>query len=169
MSLDARSEASGSTAGTAGPAGTAGTADPSLEPPGLSTAGTSIRAWAIALAGPLVWFGYFAVVYTLSETACTFGVLDGSWLGMPVLSLILAVVTILAAGVTATTAVVAGRVWRSSLADERESQHGAGKHRAGGSVASRDHALDFVGLLLAPLFTIAILAVGLPVLVLSPC
>lgn len=163
MSLDRRSQP------TVTGGGGAGTDE---EPAGLSTGGPSIRAWTIALAGPLLWFAHFGAVYVLAEWACTFGLLEQVWLGLPVLSILIVALTVLAAGATALTTGMAWRAWRTSAeagADDGRSGRGPYDRRGVGPVAQRDHALDFIGLLLAPLFTLAILGVGLPALVLAPC
>jgi hypothetical protein len=109
------------------------------------------------LSGPSIWFGHFIGVYLLAEVACQFSVLGGDPQaggttlgsgGLPLVSIVVLAATVVA---LATLAVAA---WQT-VAYRRE----------GGG----DDLLLVVGLGLDALFAFAVLATGLPVLVLQPC
>lgn len=134
------------------------------EPPGLTPDDHATTIWAIVLAGAVIWFAHFGAVYLLAEAACGFDLLDTEVAGLTVLSVVILALTAVAAVATAIPALMALRRWRANPADDAEPSPGALAHPL-----ERDRALAFVGFILNLLFVLAILAVGLPALVLAPC
>lgn len=144
------------------------------------TAARSTGTWVVILMGPIVWFLHFGAVYLLAEAACEFGWLQGGWGGLRGLSwAILAATAVAVLPVIAASVVALGR-WSSAPSGSSvavpASERGGAADEAGstgataGAVAhNRDRALSFVGLLLGLLFTLAIVAVGLPAAWLTPC
>lgn len=109
---------------------------------------SSRRLWVHMLIGPTIWIVHFLVVYLLAEWACdpveNLGPprMEGAALITPVTAI--TVVAAASAGVAATVS------WRSARRD-------------GGSL------LHMVGWMLSAGSALTILAVGLPILWLSPC
>lgn len=111
---------------------------------------SSIRLWALLLAGPLLWTLHFGVVYFFAEAACAAREheeipLVGSGAIVPVV--VGATVILGLAGAAATAA--SWRVGRRSRGDEA--------------------VMAWGGVLLGFTFTVAILAVGIPAVGLDPC
>jgi hypothetical protein len=123
--------------------------------------------WVFFLAGPVIWFVHFMVVYLAVEAGCTG---DGPGLRLfnpPVPAIVTIAATAVAAIACLGFAGWAQVRWRASkhqpAADEARDLSGDLKdHDRGGSLA-------FAGFLLSLLFFVAILFVGLPALVLPAC
>lgn len=148
------------------------------EPPGLARRGPPSKIWLIVLAGPVIWFAHFGAVYLLSEVACRFGLLEGEVLGLRALAVVVLAATIVAAAGALVPSVLAWRRWHHLVASgigTPPEQRGAVSDRphpsgrVGAASPDRDRSLAFVGVLLGVMFVLAILAVGLPALVLAPC
>lgn len=144
------------------------------------TAARSTGTWVVLLLGPIVWFLHFGAVYLLAEAACEFGWLQGRWAGLRWLSWAILAATAVAVPPVIATSVVASRRWSSapsgssvavpaSERGEATDQVESTGATAGAVAHNRDRALSFVALLLGLLFTLAILAVGLPAAWLTPC
>jgi hypothetical protein len=115
--------------------------------PALRAASTR-RRWALLLLGPVVWIVHFVAVYLTAETACTAERTGGiRFFGADGLTAFVIVATVLAGG-----AGVAGTV----AAHRRLRRPGA-------------TALDRVAVRLGLGSVLAVLAVGAPIVVLSPC
>lgn len=119
---------------------------------------TSRPLWIALIAGPSLWFGHFMAVYLLTEAVCaaastSLGVgstwLEAGALGLSLLSVVVLVITVVAIGVVG-WAMVATRSY------DRQEPADTGRVMA-------------IGLWLDVLFVVAILFVGLPAMVLSPC
>jgi len=115
--------------------------------------------WGLFLAGPIIWFGHFMIVYLMGETWCSADDSAEEILGLPVLSFVTVVVTVVAAGVTLVFAEIAHRRWRAR-ADNRSDWLDGDDRNAG---------LALAGALMGMLFAFAILFVGLPAAFLVPC
>lgn len=112
------------------------------EPRGVS------GAWLALLAGPVIWFLHFMLVYLVVEAACASGASSFRVLGLPWVSFATLAATILAAGAIAFLTMRAYRL----RGDE-----------------DAFAVLTLAGVLLGLLFTFAVLFVGLPALFLRPC
>ena len=109
---------------------------------------STIGMWVVVLFGPAVWIVHFMVVYLAAEASCESARSAGmSFLGETGLRVGIVAVTAIA---VAALAAVAWVTWRRSLVPDETPMYR-------------------VGLLLAALFTLATLVVGLTPLVLDPC
>ena len=121
---------------------------PSISP----TGGGSAATWVMLLAGPVIWYAYFWLVYLLTEGVCRLGGFDFEIMGLTGLSFVTMTVT---AGASALT-VISGRrsysAWREGPLD-----------------GSGQTGMAFAGLVLSGIFLLSVLATGLPALVLEPC
>ena len=99
------------------------------------------------LAGPVIWYSYFWLVYLIAEAGCTPGGLSLDASGV---TLITVGVTVLAGAATTILGVNAAR----ALGDGTD-----GNWRL----------MHWGGAVLGGLFTLAIILVGLPALVFAPC
>jgi uncharacterized membrane protein len=111
---------------------------------------SSIRLWAVLLAGPVIWINHFMVVYLLAEAACAAVDSEDMWF---IGSDALVAVTIAATVVAAAACVFAG--WWTR------------RHATGAE--GDESILAWAGVLLAIGSLVAVLAVGLPAAVLGPC
>lgn len=123
--------------------------------------------WVVFLAGPVIWFAHFMVVYLVVEAGCTG---DGPGLTAfdpPVPTIVTLVATVVAAVACLWCAGWGYRRWRgrarqlpSGVTDDLSAdlEHG-----------DRDGLLAFAGFLLSLLSLGAVLLVGLPALVLPAC
>ncbi len=112
-----------------------------------------LPGWLVLfLAGPVIWYLTFWLVYLVAEAGCTTGGLDFRLLGLPGLSVITVTVSVLAAGTIAVLTTRAYMRWSDDPSGE--------DHR---------RSLMFAGFLLGILFLIATLFIALPALVLEPC
>lgn len=108
---------------------------------------STIGTWSLTLAGPVLWFVHFVVVYLLAEAACEAQrTAEMTFISERTLSWSVAIATIVAALLCVLAAVAA---WR--------------RHRREGE------PMMVVGTLLGVGSAATVLAVGLPGLVLGPC
>jgi hypothetical protein len=120
--------------------------------------------WLVLLAGPVIWFAHFMVVYLVVEAGCTG---DGPGLRLfdpPVPSIVTLAATAVAAIACLGFAGWGYRRWRvrAGAHADREPSGGLESDDPGGSLA-------FTGLLLSLLSFLSVLFVGLPALVLPSC
>lgn len=113
--------------------------------------------WVVVLAGPVIWYLHFWLVYLLAEAICEAGGFDVRLLGLRPLSFVTVATTAIAAGVTLFFTGRAWRQWRHS---------GDGTEPA---VAESERTLAFTGVLLGLVFFVSILFIGVPALFLRPC
>jgi hypothetical protein len=123
--------------------------------------------WAVFLAGPVLWFAHFMIVYMAAEAGCTG---DGPGLELfdpPVPTVVTLGATVVAALGCLWCATWAWRRWRTrartqpwGVTDDLSAdlEHG-----------DRDGLLAFAGFLLSVLSFVSVLFVGLPALVLPAC
>ncbi|MDQ4029050.1 MAG: hypothetical protein M3214_13540 [Actinomycetota bacterium] len=122
--------------------------------------------WVVVLAGPVIWFVHFMIVYLLAEAGCT-----GDGPGLDVFDPPVPTILTLAATAVAMLACVAFGVWgyrwwslrrgaSAAAADDRPEDASAVQNRA---------SAGFAGLLLSSLSFFSILLVGVPAIVLRPC
>lgn len=103
------------------------------------------------LAGPVIWYSHFWVVYLLAEAGCF--VARQSAVSQPVwLIVVILVATFAAVALIAWTTWLAWRKWRRMANEPRNRS-----------------APYYMGFLLGPLFALATLFVGLPAAYLPPC
>lgn len=122
--------------------------------------------FAVFLAGPVIWFAHFMLVYVVVEAGCT-----GSGPGLAVFQPPVATVVTLAATAVAAVACLwcarwAYRRWRGQ---SQEPDAEATSDAAGHLDDDKGRALAFIGYLLSLLSFISVLFVGLPALFLSAC
>ncbi len=121
--------------------------------------------WVVFLAGPVLWFAHFMLVYLVVEAGCTG---DGPGLDAfdPPVSHVVTLVATAAAGLACLAcARWAYRTWRVG-GRVRE----PGESRVASSALDEHvRAMGFAGFLLAMLSFVAILSEGLPALFLSAC
>lgn len=125
--------------------------------------------WVLFLAGPVIWYGHFWLVYLLAEAICDNGGSDTHWLGLRPLTFITVAATAVAA---ALATVLASAAWRRSrgLPGSSPGSASAGDPRhPDPAVATSESALAFTGALLGVTFVVSILFVGVPALFLRPC
>lgn len=132
---------------------------------GLPTRGGSWRIWVLFLAGPTIWFLHFSVVYLAAEWLCKVADVDGRLLGLPAVSALTVIATLIAVAVILALAVPAYRRWRTDEPDPAETDDPS----AGAAAEGHDRALMFAGFILGLLFALAVLMVGLPAVWLQPC
>lgn len=109
------------------------------------------RIWIFFLAGPVIWFGHFMLVYLLGEVLCKPLRNDIAVANLPLVSFLTVVATIVAAAATVVFAVGSYRRWRAADTDGNNSTMSVG------------------GVLLGLLFFVAVLFTGAPALFLQPC
>lgn len=112
--------------------------------------------WIVFLAGPVVWYGHFWLVYLLAEAVCEAGGSDARWVGLRPLSFVTVATTAVAA---ATALLFTAWAWRRVRGDGPSDP----------DVAENESALAFTGVLLGLVFFVSILFVGIPALFLRPC
>ncbi|RIK40437.1 MAG: hypothetical protein DCC55_15030 [Chloroflexi bacterium] len=110
------------------------------------------------LTGPVVYSLHFLLVYLLVEAACKAGLLEFTLLGFDGISIAVAVLTLIAVGITGYSAYAAYRSWRRTRPAEDENRH-------------EEYAplLALVSLWLNGFFTVVILLTGLPAIFLVLC
>ena len=127
--------------------------------------GSSWMFWVQLLAGPVLWSIHFIVSYLLVEAFCRMG-WNFDLLGLPGLSVIVVVLTVLALLGVALFAMRSYRGWQNSNRDlSMRDQFRETSRWSEGPV-------EFVylsGFLLSVLFGVTILAVGIPALFFQPC
>jgi hypothetical protein len=119
-------------------------------------------AWVAFLAGPVIWFIHFMVVYLAVEAGCT-----GEGPGLRVFNPPVSDIVTLAATAVAAPACVVFAGW--AFLRWRARRHGQAPDDGELEVHDRGGSLAFAGLLLSSLSFVAILFVGLPALVLPAC
>jgi hypothetical protein len=130
-----------------------------IDPAPTSIPGAPSRFWALyaVLAGPLVWFAHFVLVWAVSEMGCI-----ANYTNMPVLTpssirIIVAVVTVIALAAVGLSLFTGWR-WRDAV-------------RQGGVTMAESRAkfLIQVGLSLSLLFFFSIVVTALPVFFVGVC
>jgi hypothetical protein len=122
--------------------------------------------WVVVLAGPVIWFVHFMVVYLAGEAGCT-----GDGPGLDLFDPPVPTILTLAATVVAVLACVAFGVWGYRWWNPRRHAFGAadGHHADDAEDAQNRASAGFTGLLLAGLSLFAVLFVGVPAIFLRPC
>ena len=124
------------------------------------------RALALFVAGPVVWFAHFIVVYVVAEAGCTGGGTGLRLFDPPVPTVVTLVATAVATVACAAIAWWEFQRWQAG-------RHPMPAHHADDVPESDDPesggALAFAGFLLAVVSLLSVLFVGLPALVLPPC
>lgn len=158
-----------------------GADDPTLDEGALSAAeGTRVpvdvsrdRAlrlnWVVFLAGPVIWFVHFMVVYLVAEAGCTGGGPGLAAFAPPVPVTVTAVATVVAVLLCAGTAWWALRRWRASTGDVRDAPDRSADSAPEFDDEHRRSSLAFIGLLLSLLSLVAVLFTAAPAAVLGPC
>jgi hypothetical protein len=113
--------------------------------------------WFGVLTGPIIYSLHFVVVYLLVETACKADLLQFSVLGINGISFWVALLTLVAAGLTGYSTFVAYRDWRQSHPASE------GRHESYAAL------MALLGLALGGFFTGVIMLTGLPALFLVVC
>lgn len=108
---------------------------------------------------PLVWAGYFYINYTLQGIACGTHLQHMEWFGINLASLILAVILLFAIGIVLTAGIRAWHGWRRLSRANGDT----------GSHSNRALFMSYLSLLLAGLFLLSLVWIGVPVLLLDPC
>jgi hypothetical protein len=124
-------------------------------------------AWAVLLAGPVIWITHFMTVYLIAEAGCTG---DGALLDLfdppvPVVATIVA--TVVAVPLAAAAAVWAWRGWRSG--ERRRPAAPDAPPQVAAAAGVRRRSVAFTGFLLSAFSVVAILFTAAPALVLGPC
>lgn len=130
--------------------------------------------WAVFLAGPVVWFSHFMLVYLVAEAGCTG---DGHGLDVfdpPVPVVWTVVATVVAVALCAAAAVWARRRWRAngSALDDAAEEGAESPDAESARVAdaeARSASLAFAGYLLSLFSLLAVLFTAAPALVLWSC
>jgi hypothetical protein len=112
----------------------------------------SAGTWVMLLAGPVIWYGYFWLVYLMAEGVCRLGGPDFTVMGLTGLSWLTIAMTVGASALT----IISGHRSYSSWRDKRVAATGS-------------TGLSFAGFVLSGIFLFSVLATGLPALVLEPC
>ena len=149
--------------------------DPAADPSRTAKEGTPVPVdvsrdiqardtWLVLLAGPVIWFGHFMLVYLVAEAGCTG---DGPGLSMfdpPVPTIVTLAATAVAALACAASAGWAYRRWRVGRDPDATGERAR-------DIAGEDPGglLAFIGWLLSLVSIFAVLMVGLPALVIPPC
>ena len=123
--------------------------------------------WLEFLAGPLIWFAHFMVVYLVAEAGCT-----GSGVGLAVFAPPVPTVVTLAATAVAVAACLWAGLWayrRARVRAGAPSDGGSGGASRLGHEIDPGGALAYAGFLLSALSAVTVLFVGLPALVLPAC
>lgn len=123
--------------------------------------------WVVFLAGPVIWFAHFMVVYLIAEAGCTGEGPGLSALAPPVPTIATLAVTAVAAVGCLWCAWWGYRRWRDNAEDPEPDVTGD----LSGDLPQDDRGgtLAFVGFLLSSLSFVTVLLVGVPAAVLPPC
>lgn len=121
------------------------------------------RLWLMFLAGPLIWFGHFVIVYGVVEAGCT-----GEGPGLRLLDPPVPAVVTLAATAVAALACLGAAWWGHQRWRARPAGDAADR-APDADLAHAGASLGFTGMLLSLLSCFAVLIVGLPALVLPSC
>jgi hypothetical protein len=125
---------------------------------------TSRRLWTDLLVGPVVWAVHFLVVYVLAEAVCMGGRIAFPLIDGTVLNLIILAVTVAALGLVVWRGLPSYRAWRGSPSG-RDVRSSTGRWAA----EDRTAFMALAGFLLSGFFTLVILLVVFPFLLLQPC
>ena len=117
--------------------------------------------WVPFLAGPVIWFGHFMLVYLLAEVLCKPLRVDVHVAGLPLVSFLTVVATVVAVVAAVAFTAKAYRRWQAVIGGESS----AADQVADGPTG----ALAFTGFLLGILFAVAVVFTGAPALWLQPC
>ena len=155
--------------GSAPPTGSATAAGGTPVPVDLAPDRRARRIWVVLLGGPVIWFAHFMVVYLVAEAGCTGG---GAGLGAfdpPVPRIVTVASTAIAALACAAVAWRGHRLWRALDAGALDDTDRHGEGAGWGVGRDPGGALAYAGFLLASVFTVAVLFVGVPAPFLSAC
>jgi hypothetical protein len=122
--------------------------------------------WVVVLAGPVIWFVHFLIVYVAAEAGCT-----GDGPGLDLFDPPVPTILTLAATAAAVLACAAFGVWGYRWWSLRRHASGAaaGDHAEDASDVQNRASAGFAGLLLSSLSFFSILLVGVPAIFLRPC
>lgn len=118
--------------------------------------------WVVFLAGPVIWFAHFMVVYLVAEAGCTGGGTGLRLLGPPVPAVVTGVATVVAVAACVVSAVWGMRWWRRDRDRAGDGAHD--RHELAGFAS-----LAFVGALLSWLAVVSVLFVGVSGAVFTGC
>lgn len=126
-----------------------GDLDPQVDAPPHQR--STLRDWALLLAGPVLWITHFGIVYLFAEAACAAREAGDAFQlpGTGAISPVIVVSTVVLAVVTAAATAVSWRTIGTSDGDRESMARG--------------------GALLGALSVVAIVSVGLPAIWLDPC
>lgn len=117
--------------------------------------------WLVLLAGPVIWFAHFMVVYMVAEAGCT-----GSGPGLRLFDPPVPAAVTVVATVVAVVACLGFAGWAFRRL-RRGSPQGEADEEA--SARGRHDELAMIGLLLSLLSAVAVLFVAAPILVFTGC
>ena len=120
--------------------------------------------WVAFLAGPVLWFTHFMVVYLVAEAGCT-----GEGPGLEVFDPPVPQVVTLAATAVAALACLYAAAWAYRRAKADISAAGALDRAGAGTEPGGEGSMAFPGFLLSLLSTVAIVFVGVPAAFLPAC
>jgi hypothetical protein len=116
------------------------------------------------IAGPLVWGAHFLTVYVFTALACARGFFDHQVIGIGIVQLVLAAVSLAAVLLIADALYLSWYRWRG---DEPAGQPPIAHDRA--DVASRREFMAYAGLLLSAIALIATVWQTLPIFFFASC
>ena len=118
------------------------------------------------IAGPLVWTGHFLTLYVFTAIACAKGFFHEEILGVRVVQLFGAAVTVVAVALILDTMMLSYRRWRGVASDGQPAP--APPHDAS-DVASRRRFMAYAGFLLSGLALVATIWETLPIMFFATC
>lgn len=124
-------------------------------------------AWVVFLAGPVIFFGHFMVVYLVVEAGCAGGGAGLTLFDPPIPTIVTLAATAVGAIATLGFAGWAYHRWRADDATSGSADSGAPGSEW--DYLATDRAIAFGGFLLSMLSLVTILFVGLPALFLPAC
>ncbi|MBW3576961.1 MAG: hypothetical protein KY462_04330 [Actinobacteria bacterium] len=127
------------------------------------------RTWAVLLAGPVIWFSHFMVVYLVAEAGCTGGGPGLVVFNPPVPVVVTWVSTVIAVPLCAAAAWWAWRRWRASVDVLKGAPDDASELSGELDDDRRRGSLAFAGLLLSLFSIVAVAFTAAPAMVLGPC
>lgn len=125
--------------------------------------------WVIFLAGPVIWFSHFMLVYLVAEAGCTGGGPGLRAFDPPVPVAFTLVSTAVAVPLCAVAAIWAFRHWRDSSREGELAVDDVSELSGELDDDRRRGSLAFAGFILSALSVVAVLFTGAPALVLGPC
>ena len=130
----------------------------------------------LLLSGPVIWSVYFLAGYSLVEASCSSSFLAGEIGGLPTVSIVVTVLTLLALGLSAFAGWRAYQHWRSWKTPDEDLFLGdppfaafEGKPDETFDLRESQAFMMLSALILSALFSLTILITGIPVLLLDPC